>query len=111
MTPSRPWPGISTPSWLIKSDTPQHRPLSEGSVTMPGRSSVSRMREGAADKAATQLVGVQPCQLSVSDMKRRHCPDRVTGRVLRGVKGPAARCRMALRSEQPGGRASVGARR
>jgi hypothetical protein len=77
---------------------------------MSRRSSVSRMREGAADKAATQLVGVQPCQLSVSDMKRRHCPDWVTGRVLRGVKGPAARC-VAPRSEQSGGRASVGARR
>ena len=66
---------------------------------------------GAADKAATQLVRVQPCQLSVSDTKRRHCPDRVTGRVLRGVKGLAARRLWAPRSEQPGGRASVGARR
>ena len=88
-----------------------HHPLPEGCVTMSRRSSVSRMREGAADKAATQLVRVQPCQLSVSDTKRRHCPDRVTGRVLRGVKGPAARRLWAPRSEQPGGRASVGARR
>jgi hypothetical protein len=78
---------------------------------MSRRSSVSRVREGAADKAATQLVRVQPCQLSVSDTKRRHCPDRVTGRVLRGVKGLAAQRLWALRSEQPGGRASVGARR
>jgi len=75
------------------------------------RPSVSRVREGAADKAATQLVRVQPCQLSVSDMKRRHIPGRVTARAMRGVKGLAARRRLAPRSEQPGGRASVGARR
>lgn len=55
------------------------------------RPSVSRVREGAADKAATQLVKVQPCQLSVSDMKRRHIPGWVTTRAMRGVKGPAAR--------------------
>ena len=55
---------------------------------------------GSSDKAATQLVRVQPCQLSVSDTKRRHCPDRVTGRVLRGVKGLAARRFWAPRSEQ-----------
>ena len=29
--------------------------------------SESRMREGAADKTAIQLVGVQPCQLPMSD--------------------------------------------
>jgi hypothetical protein len=49
------------------------------------------MREGAADKAATRLVGVQPCQLSVSDMKRRHILGWVTAWAMRGVKGPAAR--------------------
>ena len=27
-----------------------------------------RLREGAANKAAIQLVGVQPCQLPISDM-------------------------------------------
>ena len=72
---------------------------------------VSRVREGAADKAATQLVKVQPCQLSMSGMKRRHIPERVTARAMRGVKGLAARCPWMPRSEQPGGRASVGARR
>jgi hypothetical protein len=72
---------------------------------------VGRQWEGAADNAATQLVRVQPCQLSVSDTKRRHCPDRGTVRVLRGVKGLAAQRLWALRSEQSGGRASVGARR
>ena len=51
----------------------------------------SRVREGAADKAATQLVKVQPRQLSMSDVKRRHIPVRVTGRAMRGVKGLAAR--------------------
>jgi hypothetical protein len=30
--------------------------------------SESRVREGAADKAAIQLVEVQPCQLPMSDM-------------------------------------------
>ncbi len=69
------------------------------------------MREGAADKAATQLVKVQPCQLSMSDMKRRHIWERVTVPVMRGVKGLAARRRWAPRSEQSGGQASVGARR
>jgi len=54
---------------------------------MPGE---SRLREGAADKAATQLVRVQPRQLSMSDVKRRHIPVRVTGRAMRGVKGLAA---------------------
>ena len=54
---------------------------------------MSRVREGAADKAGTQLVKVQPRQLSMSDVKRRHIPDRVTGRAMRGVKGPAARQR------------------
>ena len=49
-----------------------------------------RVREGAADKAATQLVRVQPRQLSMSDVKRRHIPVRVTGRAMRGVKGLAA---------------------
>jgi hypothetical protein len=78
---------------------------------MRRRPSVSRVQEGAADKAATQLVRVQPCQLSVSDMKQRHIPVRVTVRAMRGVKGPAARRLWATRSEQPGGRASVGARR
>ena len=52
--------------------------------------SVSRVREGAADKAAIQLVRVQPRQLSMSSMKRRHILARVTGRAMRGVKGPAA---------------------
>lgn len=52
---------------------------------------MSRVLEGAADKATTQLVQVQPCQLSVSDMKRRHIPGRVTVWAMRGVKGPAAR--------------------
>jgi len=78
---------------------------------MRRRPSVSRVREGAADKATTQLVRVQPCQLSVSDMKRRHIPGRVTARAMRGVKGPAARHPEVPRSEQSGGRASVGARR
>ena len=75
------------------------------------RPSVSRVWEGAADKAATQLVRVQPCQLSMSDMKRRHIPERATARAMRGVKGLAARRRMTSRSVQPGGRAIVGARR
>jgi hypothetical protein len=48
------------------------------------------VREGAADKAATQLVQVQPRQLSMSDVKRRHSPVWVTGRAMRGVKGLAA---------------------
>jgi hypothetical protein len=52
----------------------------------------SRTREGAADKAATQLVRVQPRQLSMSNVKRRHISDRVTGWAMRGVQGPAARC-------------------
>jgi len=70
------------------------------------------MREGAADKAATQLVRVQPHQLSVSDVKQRHIPVWVTDRAMRGVQGLAARRRSQVsRSEQPGGRASVGARR
>ena len=58
-----------------------HRPLSGGRVTMRRRPSVSCVREGAADKATTQLVRVRPCHLSVSDMKRRHIPGRVTVRV------------------------------
>ena len=82
--------------------TAWHHPLPEGGVTMSRRSSVSRMPEGAADKAATQLVRVQPCQLSVSDMKRRHCPVWVTGRVLRGVKGLAARRRVVAHSAAVG---------
>jgi hypothetical protein len=65
---------------------------------MPGRSSASRVREGAADKAATQLVEVQPRQLSMSNVKRRHIPVRVTGRAMRGVKGLAARQRCRGRS-------------
>jgi len=48
------------------------------------------MREGAADKTATQLVRVQPCQLPRSDTKRCHSLDRVTGQEMRGVNGPAA---------------------
>ena len=48
------------------------------------------MREGAADKAAIQLVQVQPRRLSMSDVKRRHILVRVTGRAMRGVKGLAA---------------------
>ncbi len=71
---------------------------------MPRRSSVSRVREGAADKAATQLVRVQPRQLSMSNVKRRHIPTRVTGRAMRGVQGPAARQRCR-------GRSSLGAER
>lgn len=55
------------------------------------RPAVSRVREGAADKTAVQLVEVQPCQSPMSDMKRRHCLARVTDQVLRGVNGPAAR--------------------
>ena len=51
---------------------------------------MSRVREGAADKAATQLVRVQPCQLPMSGMKRRHIPERVTAWAMRGVNGPAA---------------------
>jgi hypothetical protein len=51
---------------------------------------ISRMREGAADKAATQLVRVQLRQLSMSNVKRRHIPARVTDRAMRGVKGLAA---------------------
>jgi hypothetical protein len=66
------------------------------------------VREGAADKAATQLVRVQPCQLPRSDTKRCHSLDRVTGQDLRGVNGLAAR-RGASRSEQSGGLACVGA--
>ena len=48
------------------------------------------MREGAANKAAIQLVRVQPCQLPISDMKRYHIPEWVTIRVMRGVNGLAA---------------------
>lgn len=36
---------------------------------------------GQEQPAATQLVRVQPCQLSVSDMKRRHISGWVTARV------------------------------
>ncbi len=54
------------------------------------RLTLAGWRVGAAGKAATQLVGVQPRQLSMSDVKRRHIPVRVTGRAMRGVKGPAA---------------------
>jgi hypothetical protein len=82
-----------------------------GSVTIRRRPSVSRVLEGAADKATTQLVRVQPCQLSVSDMKQRHIPGRVTVRAMRGVKGLAARRLWTPRSEPPEGRASLGARR
>ena len=61
-------------------------------------------RVGAADKAATQLVRVQPRQLSMSDVKRRHISVRVTGRAMRGVKGLAAqrmRCgRSSLEAER-----------
>ena len=49
------------------------------------------MREGAADKAATQLVRVQPCQSPRSDTKRCHSLSRVTRQEMRGVNGPAAR--------------------
>lgn len=92
--------------------TQRYDPRSGGGVMQqPERPSVSRVREGAADKAATQLVRVQPCQLSMSDMKRRHIPGWVTAWAMRGVKGPAARRRETSRSEQPGGQASVGARR
>jgi hypothetical protein len=49
------------------------------------------VREGAADKAATQPVQVRPRQLSMSNVKQRHILVRVTGRAMRGVKGPAAR--------------------
>ena len=55
------------------------------------RPSVSRVREGAADKTVPSLVRVQPRQLPMSDAKRRHCLSRVTAQVLRGVNGPAAR--------------------
>ena len=65
---------------------------------MPRRSKASRVREGAADKAATQLVGVQPRQLSMSNVKRRHIPARVTGWAMRGVQGLAARQRCRGRS-------------
>ena len=51
---------------------------------------MSRVREGAADTAAARLVRVQPRQLSMSDVKRRHLPVRVAGRAMRGVKGLAA---------------------
>ncbi|MCI0407539.1 MAG: hypothetical protein L0191_03070, partial [Acidobacteria bacterium] len=61
------------------------------------------MREGAADNAVTQLVGVQPCQSPRSDTKRYHSPDRVTGREMRGVNGPAARLRKSR------GRCNLGA--
>jgi hypothetical protein len=71
---------------------------------MPRRSSVSRVREGAADKAATQPVEVRPRQLSMSNVKRRHIPVRATCRAMRGVKGPAARQRCR-------GRSSLGAER
>ena len=60
------------------------------------------MREGAADKTATQLVKAQSCQSPRSDTKRRHTRERVTAQGMRGVNGPAAR-RSAPRSEQPGG--------
>jgi len=49
------------------------------------------VREGAANNAAIQLVGVQPCQLPISDMKRYHIPERVTIWAMRGVNDPAAR--------------------
>ena len=45
---------------------------------------------GAADKAAIQLVEVQPYQLSVSDTKRCHIPGQATNRAMRGVNGLAA---------------------
>ena len=62
------------------------------------------MREGAADKAAAQLVRVQPCQLPRSDTKRYHSRDRVTGPEMRGVNGPAARRTLRRR-----GRCNLGA--
>src|SRR5262249_43443692 len=65
--------------------------------------------EGAADKAATQLVRGQPCQSPRADMKRCHILDRATGQAMRGVNGPAARHRCVWRSAQSGGLASVGA--
>jgi hypothetical protein len=49
------------------------------------------MREGAAGKAAIQLVKVQPCQLPMSDTKRCHSPGWVTLWEMRGVNGLAAR--------------------
>ena len=52
------------------------------------------MREGAADKAAIQLVGVQPCQLLMSDTERCHIPEWATTRAMRGVNGLAARRQM-----------------
>jgi hypothetical protein len=55
-----------------------------------GRSSVSRVREGAADRAATQLVRVQPRQLSMSNLTRRHIPVQLTGRPMRRVNSVAA---------------------
>ena len=48
------------------------------------------MREGAADKAAIQLVKVQPCQLPVLGRQRYHIPVWVTSRAMRGVNGLAA---------------------
>jgi hypothetical protein len=48
------------------------------------------VREGAANKAAIQLVRVQPCQLPISDMKRYHILERATIQAMRGVNGPAA---------------------
>ena len=65
--------------------------------------------DGAADKAAIQLVEVQPCQLSVSDTKRCHIPGQATNRAMRGVNGLAAQHAGVLRWVQPGGLASVGA--
>ena len=57
----------------------------------PARKARAEARGGAADKAATQLVRVQPRQLSMSNVKRSHIPVWVTGRAMRGVKGLAAR--------------------
>ncbi len=54
------------------------------------------MREGAADKAAIQLVRVQPCQLPMSDTKRCHIPEWATTRAMRGVNGPAAQGTLRL---------------
>jgi hypothetical protein len=48
------------------------------------------VREGAADKAAIELVEVQPCQLPISDMERYHIPRWVTLWAMRGVNGLAA---------------------
>ena len=67
------------------------------------------MREGAAGKAAIQLVKVQPCQLPRTDTKRCHSPQWVTTAGDAWCKRPGRPTAGLSRWVQPGGLASVGA--